>query len=168
MIGFCTTPSRASAAISTGASSTVGSTHDTTSPGRTPRSWRPAAATSAAAASPAAVSSRPWSSATQHPVGVLLTRTRHQFPEGRRHGERLAHVTGGITPDGTARPTETSQSSARTASTRSPASSRVVSHETASSDTRMRRARTCMAFSALESDDWRSRNARLRTTSAHS
>ncbi len=48
MIGFCTAPSRASAAISTMVSSVVGNCQDTTAPGRTPRSASAAAATHAA------------------------------------------------------------------------------------------------------------------------
>ncbi len=59
-------------------------------------------------------------------------------------------------------------SPSRTASMRSPASSIVVSHDTASSLTRMWRALPSIAFSALDSLELRSRSDRFRTTSAHS
>jgi hypothetical protein len=63
MIGFCTAPSRASAAMTTVVSSVVGSCQDTTVPAPIPRSANAAAVAHAASWSWRVVRLRPWSSA---------------------------------------------------------------------------------------------------------
>ena len=69
MIGFCTAPSRASAAMTTMVSSVVGSCQDTTVPAPIPLLANAAAVAHAASWNWRAVRLRPWSSASSRRLG---------------------------------------------------------------------------------------------------
>ena len=90
-MGFCTAPSRDSAATSTSDSSQVGSIHETTVSDSTPRAASPAAARNAAARYSAKLSSRPFSSLAKR-AASLLTRPGIAFGSSSAMGVRLARA----------------------------------------------------------------------------